>query len=307
MIRSAAVRLSPPRRTLQPVHAPPPRPSSLRATTMGVVGLVVHDVSSPIYADIIQGAQLATSQAGSVLMLVDADTLTDEAALRRLAADGRVDGLLWQVASHAGFDNRVTLAARHVPVVLTNSRPRDGLPGVYLDDEAAVDLAVNHLVELGHERIGFVAGAPGSDVSERRATAYRHALSEAGIRPRPGWEISCGWDPAGGAVAARELLRGFPSITAVLVTNALVAAGVVTGLGEAGRQVPDDISVVALHSLWFSGHLTPPLTVVRLPLAKLGREAAQLLLDERRPTRDTDLLIKDPMPELLVRGSTRRL
>lgn len=277
---------------------------NLRVSRAGALGLVVHDVSNPIYGEIIRGAQRVLNRAGSVLLLVDADSVADEQAMLQIAGGGRVDGLLWQMAGHAEFDERVKVASRYVPVVLVNSRSADGICGVYLDDEAAVRLAMDHLIGLGHERIGFIGGIAGSDVSERRRAAYRQALADAGI-PAPAKAVtSAGWDPASGHRAATELSRVKPRVTALMVTNALVATGVISALDEVGLAVPRDVSVVAIHDLWFAERLSPPLTVVRLPLTRMGERAAEILVDDadERPT--GDVAITEPAPELISRGST---
>lgn len=277
---------------------------NLRASRAGALGYVVHDVSNPIYAQIIRGAQKAMNAAGSVLLLVDAETVTDENALQQLAGGGRVDGLLWQMAAGTEFDSLVRVAARYVPVVLVNSRGESDISGVHLDDAAAASLAIGHLLELGHERIGFVGGLAGSDVSDRRRAAYRSTLMDAGIRPRPGWAVAGGWDPESGHQATTELLSARSAVTAVLVANAVVATGAVNAAAEAGLRVPEDLSIVAVHDLWFAERLTPPLTVVRLPLAEMGKRAVELLLSDQAGDAAVTEEIIEPAPELVVRGST---
>ena len=277
---------------------------NLRSSRAGALGLVLHDVSNPIYAEIIRGAQKAVSRAESVLLLVDAEAVTDRSALLRIAGGGRVDGLVWQMAGEAELDSRVLVAARYVPVVLVNSGVQRDLSGVYLDDAGATRLAMSHLCAMGHRRIGFVAGARGLDVSERRRAAYRESLATEGIRRPAAWEVDGGWDPEGGHAAAARLLRARPRVTAVLVTNALVATGVVTAAYEARLRVPDDLSVIAIHDLWFAERLTPPLTVVRLPLQQMGERAVERLLAEDAADSPVDLAITDPAPELVLRGST---
>jgi LacI family transcriptional regulator len=300
-------------------YVPHVQARNLQASKAGAIGLVVHDVGNPIYAPIIRGVQETVSAHGSVLMLVDATAVTDEAALLQLSASGRVDGLLWQAAGQPELATQVEVAAGHVPVVLVNSRPLAELcssgprglrphgptpllPAVRLDEESAMRLAIQHLAELGHTRIGFVAGAAGSDVSERRRAAYRKTMGGLGISAPRRWEATSGWTPGNGQQATEALLGSCPELTAVVVTNALVATGVVSALAAAGRRCPDDISVVAIHDLWFAERLTPPLTVVRLPLQEMGSRAAELLLSGGDTPADT--LITEPAPELVVRGST---
>jgi LacI family transcriptional regulator len=284
---------------------------NLRSSRAGALGLVLHDISNPIYAEIIRGAQRAVARADNVLLLVDAAAVTDRSDVLKVAGGGRVDGLVWQMAGQAELDSRVRTAARYVPVVLVNSGAQGELSGVYLDDSGAARLAMRHLLDLGHQRVGFVSGARGLDVSERRRAAYRESLAAAGIRRRASWEVDGGWDPEGGHAAAARLVRSRPRVTAVLVTNALVATGVVTAAYEARLRVPEDLSVVAIHDLWFAERLTPPLTVVRLPLQRMGEQAVELLLEGASADRaggggtgPRDVAITEPAPDLVVRGST---
>ncbi|GAA2756457.1 substrate-binding domain-containing protein [Actinopolymorpha rutila] len=277
---------------------------NLRTSRAGCIGLVVHDVGNPIYGEIVRGAQRAVSRAGSILMVADAEAITDQARLLQIAGGGRVDGLLWQMAGHAELDELVRVAARYVPVVLVNSESEGELTGVHLDDERAAELAMGHLLELGHERIGFVSGVPGSRVSERRRRSYRQALRAAGIRRHAAWDVEGGWDPGSGHHAMERLLRARPRVTAVLVTNAVVATGVISAAYDAGVHVPDDLSVVAIHDIWFAERLTPPLTVVRLPLEDMGERAAQVLLDEDASAGPASIAVAEPAPELVVRAST---
>lgn len=278
---------------------------NLRNSNAGAIGLVMHDMSHPIYSEIIRGAQQVASAVGSVLLLVDDTSVGNPTAVRQFAGGGRVDGLLWQMAGHVELDAQVAEAARYTPIVLLNSRGTKALPGVHLDDERAVRMAMRHLLELGHRRIGFISGLPTSDVSDRRRLAYRRSLTAAGIKGRPAWEMVGGWDPEDGQRAMQQLLKARPAVTAVVVTNSIVATGTVTAIQEAGLRAPDDISVISIHDLWFAPRLTPPLTVVGLPLREMGRRAAELVLTGGRGgKRANDVLIKEPAPELIVRGST---
>jgi DNA-binding LacI/PurR family transcriptional regulator len=276
---------------------------NLRISRAGALGLVMHDPSNPVHGEIISGAQEAVSEAGSVLLLANVASMNNEAAVRQLAATGRIDGLLWQITGRHRLDSLVSVAAEHVPVVLLNSRGRESMRGVYLQDELAGRMATEHLLELGHRRIGFVSGVRGADMSERRRAGYRAAVRAAGVSRDRRWEIDGGWDPQSGQEAMTTLIKAGPDLTAVVVTNSVVAIGVLSALHEAGRRVPEDVSVIAVHDLWFAEHLWPSLSVVRLPLRRMGEEAARLLLSGSDADDGGDVAVPEP-PELVRRGST---
>lgn len=276
---------------------------SLRRAHAGALGLVVHGLGNPIFSEIVQGAQQRVVEAGDVLLVADADSLTDDLALRQLAGGGRVDGLLWQPATSGGIDDRAALAARWVPVVLLNSRGAHGLPGVHLDDAAAARLAVEHLVALGHRRIGLVGGPADADNSVRRREGYQQGMHAAGLPAPARWTVWGGWSPAAGQLAGHTLLRRQPELTALVAANVVVASGILSAAAELQVSVPAQVSLVALHDLWFAERLSPPLTVVEMPLRRMGWAAADLLLTAAVSTEDSHL-VADPPPRLIVRGST---
>ncbi|WP_051898797.1 LacI family DNA-binding transcriptional regulator [Sciscionella sediminilitoris] len=271
---------------------------ALRLARAGAIGLVVHDVSNPIHAEIIEGAQEALASSGQVLLLANARELADGGrAFDRLVGEGRIDGLLWQ---GGGFDFDTALAARAsrtLPTLLVNSRPLAEVGSVRLQDERAAECAVEHLRELGHERIGFLGGRPGSDLSERRKAGYRTAMGTVD----EAFVVEQEWDATAGYAAMGELLARGTRPTAVLAANIVLGTGALAAAREWGIRVPEEMSVVTIHDAWSAAHAWPPLTTVRLPLREMGRRAVELVLDE--PGRP-ELVLTDPPPELLVRAST---
>lgn len=313
---------------------------ALRLSRAGALGLVVHEVSNPIHAEIIRGAQAAATAAGQVLLLSDAPELAANAdAFAQLVGTGRIDGLMWQGSGEDYDDELVARAARQLPTVLVNSRPRAGVPALRLDDEAAARLAVEHLIGLGHRHIGYVGGRPGADLTERRYAGYLAALRDHDLPVRPEWTVEREWDAPAGHAAMAALLATDPRPTAVFVANVVVAVGALAAAREAGVAVPEQLSVIAVHDAWFVAHGAPPLTTVRLPLDRLGAEAVRLLLsgegspvpagtaavggsaggggsaamgdpvgggDPAGGPAGRGIVLADPPPQLLVRGSTTR-
>ncbi|MCG5214078.1 LacI family DNA-binding transcriptional regulator [Streptosporangium sp. KLBMP 9127] len=280
---------------------------ALRLAKAGAIGLVVQDVSNPIHAEIIRGAQLATAAHGQVLLLADSPELASNAqAFDRLIGEGRIDGLLWQSSGLDFDDELASRAAGHLPTILVNNRPRAGVPGIRLADEEAAALAVEHLIELGHRDIGFVGGRAVTDISVRRLAGFREAMDRHGLPIRPEWIIAQEWDAAAGHAAMTSLLACPRLPTAVFVANVVVAVGALAAAREHGVGVPGDLSMIAVHDAWFVEHGAPPLTTVLLPLRELGRRAVELVLGDDLDGPEGGHLITDPPPRLVVRGSTGR-
>ncbi|MFI9595057.1 LacI family DNA-binding transcriptional regulator [Nonomuraea sp. NPDC052265] len=280
---------------------------ALRLARSGAIGLVVQDVSNPIHAEIIRGAQLATAAHGQVLLLADSTELSSRPeAFDRLIGEGRVDGLLWQSSGFASEEELSSRAAKLLPTILVNNRPRAGVQGIRLADEEAAALAVRHLIELGHRDIGFVGGSGATDISIRRFEGFTRTMRAHDLPVRPEWTVFKEWDAAAGHAAMSELLAVPKRPTAVFVANVVVCVGALAAARENGLAVPGDLSLVALHDTWFVEHGAPPLTTVRLPLRDLGRQAAELIIAGDLGGPDDGFLLTEPPPELVVRASTGR-
>jgi LacI family transcriptional regulator len=176
---------------------------------------------------------------------------------------------------------------------------------IILDDQLGTRLAVNHLRQLGHTRIGYIAGPSGSDTASRRLEGYRSAMEELDLAVGAELIEAGGYQADAGAVAAQRLLdRDGPRPTAIVVANLVSAAGVLASVKGQGLSVPTDVSIVAIHDLPLAALLDPPLTTISMPLAALGRRGvARLLEPEEGPIRET---ISDEVV-LVVRGSTTAL
>jgi len=153
------------------------------------------------------------------------------------------------------------------------ARPAAGRPWVWIDDEAAARAATRYLLDLGHPTVHYVA-IPSSTDTSRRAAGWRAALAEAGVAAPEA--VGSGWDAPAGYQAGRRLARD-PRATAILCGNDDLALGVIRAMHEAGRAIPDSVSVVGFDNAPQSAFYTPSLTTVHLDFAGLGRAAfAQL-------------------------------
>lgn len=275
---------------------------SLRTTRTRTFGLLIPDFANPVYAEIIKGAEQSAAAVGCMLVTGSSGvTAMTSSAYLELLGHGRVDGLLLATGL-SGRDESKELDNLDLPWLFVNRIGPNGHRYVVLDDERAAALAVGHLVELGHVRIGHLAGPRGADTARRRRQGYAKGLRRAGIDPNPAWTIAADYTPEDGFEAMQRFLQSPEHPTAVFVASVAAAVGALHAVHRQGLRVPDDISVVAVHDLALAAHLVPPLTTVRMPLERLGARAIELLLGEDRAKQIREV-VSDPI-ELVVREST---
>lgn len=218
-----------------------------------------------------------------------------------LLRSGRTDGL---IVSGPRYDDveLVELVRDGFPVVIQGSQPGLEVPSVDVDNEAGARMAVEHLLALGHRRIGCITNAPlAYTAASERLTGYREALAAAGIADDPALIAEGAFDASSGHRAVAEILaRTTPE--AIFVASDVVAIGAIAGLRDAGFSVPGDVSVVSFDAIPLAAYLDPPLTTIRLPAYDLGLTAGRAILERiaGRPVAGRTLL----PTELIVRAST---
>lgn len=277
---------------------------SLRTARADTYGLMIPDFANPVYAEIIKGAELAALKTGRLLLTGSSSTPPDlvSGAYVSELGEGRVDGLLLAGNQATGKILDV-LTQRRLPWMLLNRQSsRQPARFVALDDEQAAGIAVDHLVQLGHVRIGHVAGPPSAGTARMRRRGYLKALRRAGLPFDEELLVRGDYTPHDGARAMGELLALDRRPTAVFVGNVTSAIGALDTVRRSGLSVPGDVSVIAIHDFEIAAFLSPPLTTVRMPLAELGRRGVELLAstDPNAPVRE---VVRGPM-ELVLRDST---
>lgn len=277
---------------------------ALRTAKSKALALVVPMVSSPLFADLLAGATEAAEAEGYTLLIGRSDHITmGSQALRRLVGESRVDGFLLQRSDDLSDQALETLVANDARIVLVTSRTPGRRGSVLLDDVAGAKMATEHLLSLGHTRVGFIGPVPSSDIGQRREQGYAQALREAGLRRSEKWVRKWGYSPEESAAAARDILGRAPHPSALVVANVNGAIGVLTALRQMGAKVPDDVSVVAYHDEWVAEHTWPPLTTVKMPYYEVGAQAVRSLLGQLAGRPAQDIVVRAPAPQLVVRGS----
>jgi LacI family transcriptional regulator len=279
--------------------------SGLRTRRSGSIAIVLPDPQNLMWGETLRAIERAAGERDYVVVVADAHGPTlDQAQLGRFVLEGRMDGLLVAFATIA--DELVEqMASRGLPLVPINSRSPIVAGSVTMDDETGSRLAVDHLVELGHRRIAFVAGRADTDVGRRREAGYRSAMARHGHKVARGWVVAGDFTERGAYVAALDLLAGPDDYrpTAIYTVNLVSALGVRAAARELGYSIPDDVSLVTIDDHPILAHTDPPLTAIAMPMDEMGELGARMLIDvvEGRPIRHA---VTQTQPRLVVRAST---
>jgi LacI family transcriptional regulator len=283
----------------------------LRAGRSRCLGLVVLDVTNPFFTEVARGVEDYAQAAGYAVILCNSDEADDkERRYLRVLEEQRVRGILITPV-HGRAPELRRIRDRGTPVVLLDRPGSAGQCSVAVDDRRGGEIAVSHLLDLGHRRIALVNGPLAiRQCADRRRGALR-AVERAGLDPAAVLaEITVpAMNARAGAGAADELLGAVPAgterrPTAVFCTNDMLALGLLRGLGQAGVAVPGDLAVVGYDDIEFAADAAVPLTSVRQPKYQLGRAAAELLLDEADRPDEHEHRRFVFKPELVARASS---
>jgi DNA-binding LacI/PurR family transcriptional regulator len=269
-----------------------------RTNTLGVVSF---DTTLYGPASTLLGIERAAHEAGYFIVVasmkaLDRPSLAD--AVERLRVQG-VDGILviapLRVAAEA-----LLHAPSDIPLVAVEAGPDGELPVVQVDQALGASRATAHLLDLGHATVWHLAGPDEFLESAQRLAGWRDTLRAAGAEPPP--PLTGDWSARSGYDLGRRLARD-PEVTAIFVANDQMALGVLRAMHEAGRVIPDDVSVVGFDDVPEAAYFLPPLTTIRQDFDELGSRSLRLLL--RRIDDGEHSLPGSPVePELIVRAST---
>jgi LacI family transcriptional regulator len=288
---------------------------SLKLGSTGTIGLIVTDIMNPYFPELVRSIEDAARARNLAVMLCNGQEDADrEASYLELLSQRRVDGIV--VASGSLSERHGQwLRSAPVPVVLVNCRLADGSqPAALTDNQAAARLATEHLLELGHRRLGHITGRPTDAATEDRLAGVRAAIAGAGL-PDDSLTVAVGdGHTTGGERGMRELLAD-SGVTGVVCYNDLTAVGAIRAIRDRGMSIPRDISVVGFDDIDLARLVDPALTTVAQDTETMGRWAVEQLVGSigRSQTdastngsqpgdRDSDLLL---LPGLLrIRGTS---
>lgn len=289
-------------------YVPNAHARALARASSTTIGLIVHDVSDPYFAEIARGVLEAASTHDHLVLICNTfrDADRELEYVRALRAQ-RVHSIVLAGSGYTDPDAERRLAEELVAFratgggVATIGRHDVGLDAVLPDNVAGAARAARHLVDLGHERIAVLAGSASLTTVEDRIAGFRTELAAAGIALPDTHVLRGDFTRAGGYATATELLASDLDVTAVFALNDTMAVGALAACRDAGVDVPGALSLVGFDDVPHVVDVTPPLTTVRLPMEELGAEAIALAL--REPTSD-DPAVVTSTSELVVRAST---
>ncbi|HZD23480.1 MAG TPA: LacI family DNA-binding transcriptional regulator, partial [Acidimicrobiia bacterium] len=261
-------------------YRPHPLARGLRTNRTMSVGVIIPDVENPLFGPIIAGAESMLVQEGYSVLIGNADRGPNSAdSLIEAMLERQVDGLILATPSRK-VSAAAIKAQESVSVVLVNRSVDDqSIPAIVGDDHAGIGLAVRHLRELGHERIGHVAGPSWVSTGQGRRRAFLDWLGRVGMNNDPDLVEEADWyqvEP--GNKSALKLLSRHPDLTAIVAANDLLGLGCYRAVRSLGKVIGVDISITGYNDIPLLDLMEPSMTAVRVPYRQMGADAASTLL-----------------------------
>ncbi len=253
-----------------------------RKPATGAIGLLVPELSNPIFPALAEAMETRATEAGLATILCNTTSAAfREADYVHMLLERRVDGMIFiscEMTHLAGeHDHYERLVEEGARLVFVNGALESfDVPCVSVDERHAGYVATRHLISLGHRRVGFVAGPADYLPTREKAAGRAEALHEAGL-PLDGWQVHGDFTLEGGRLAAHELLSRADRPTAVICSSDVIAIGVIQEAREMGILVPEDLSVVGFDGIEAASWIDPPLTTMEQPIDEIAGTAIELL------------------------------
>ncbi len=252
------------------------------ATRTGAIGLLVPELFNPIFPALAQAMETQATKAGlaTILCNIRGSTVAETRYVQMLL-EHRVEGMIFISSEaadlHADHSHYERLVGQGARIVFVNGAVETlDVPHVGVDERAAGQIATQHLLDLGHRRIGFVAGPDRFRPTREKAAGRLLALETAGIRP-DGLVAHAEFSVDGGRTAMHTLLQQATPPTGVICSSDLMAIGALREATRRGLRVPEDISIVGFDGIDAAGWTDPALTTVEQPILDIARTAVSTL------------------------------
>jgi LacI family transcriptional regulator len=256
---------------------------ALSQRAVPLLALVVPDISNPYWSCVARAVQDITDRHGYSVIVCSTDGLLQREVRFLKSLSGWISGLILH-PYHVTHEHIDPYMGEDVAVVILGDfLGAQGQPSnwdhVRGDNEVGAQAAVEHLIGLGHRRVGFIQGPEGTPSSARRLAGYRRALEQAGLTVEASLLIPGDYTREAGRAGVATLLERADPPSAVFCANDLIALGAMEAAQQHGCRVPQDISVVGFDDIDEAARATPPLTTIRQPPQRLGAVAAETLIE----------------------------
>jgi DNA-binding LacI/PurR family transcriptional regulator len=287
-------------------YRPNPLARGLRGMRTMLLGVIVRDITDPFFAGAIEAVTLEAAGRGYNVVLGHAHSRADEAIALWAVLEARHCDAIMMLGDMSDQPRLVDdLRGSQVPVVALweGSKP-DGIASVSVDNVAGIRSVLDHLSELGHLRIGFVAGRRLGDIRERE-DAYVEFMRQRGAPIPDAYIQYAPNDPTGGASSLAAMLDLAEPPTAVVASTDVLAIGVLFAANGRAIRVPDDLSVTGFDDIPLAAFSIPALTTVRMPIREMVAAAVEMLIDDGLDPADPSGWPRPILaPSLVVRAST---
>jgi LacI family transcriptional regulator len=269
---------------------------------------MLPDLANPLFPPIVRGIEDGLRERGYILILANTDRDSSrEHALVDALMQRRVDGMILGTAER-NYPLLKLLLDDEVPVVLVNRTvDHASVSTVSSDDHQGIELAVRHLVELGHRRIAHIGGPQTVSTGFLRYQHFVAWIQSFGLTVDPDLIVTADWFTKDlGAEACATLLDRTHDFTAIVAANDLMALGCYRMLRSRGLSVPDDVSVVGYNGSRWCDDFNPPLTSIHVPKYEMGRRVAELMIEGIEAPNAHPMSVRVPTT-LQIRESTREI
>ncbi|MBB3153460.1 LacI family transcriptional regulator/LacI family purine nucleotide synthesis repressor [Paenibacillus endophyticus] len=292
---------------------------SLYKKETGMIGVILPDITNPFFPEVLAGLDQEARSKGYTFFLCDtvstngdsAEQYVRESQYLSILMEKQVDGIVMiggrinLAKPSKELIGEVVEASKRVPLLLINGNlPGEGMTRVYADELEGAELATQHLIELGHERIAFVGGYKHMSNTVQRIKGFVRTMERSGLQARKEWIMDGGFSVESGKAFMNRMLALPERPTAIFCANDLVAIGVMKAAHKAGIRVPEELSLIGFDDIPYASNSIPELTTVSLRCYDVGRHAAELLhqmITKSKVSKNTKI-----RPELIVRESTAR-
>jgi LacI family transcriptional regulator len=258
------------------------RPNALaRALQMKktmTIGVIIPDISNHYYAEIVRGIQSVADREGYNIILQNTDRNQDQIVKSiYLLREKIVDGIIFSGGTINGYEPLSALKELRDRVVVIGRHDVD-FPAIMVDNIAGATIAVEHLIDAGHKRIGVISWSEDSTTAKDRLSGYKNALAQNSCHFEPSLIRQGQLTPASGCHEAKVLLSQDKRPTAIFAGNDLMAFGVIYAAVEMGLRVPEDLAVIGFDNIPLSSFFVPPLSTIEVPMFTLGSDSMETLV-----------------------------